>query len=135
MINLIPFLTQVSIEGLEEASKTSVLASLLVTIILVLFIVQVYIFKLYLTEIKINRINDKEKFEHLKIYNTGLEKIRENIQKKEDEKFEKSIAAEKEMINVLNGVNSVMSLNDKMIQKDNKLILEKLNEILKEIKN
>ena len=134
-------LAQISVDGLEQAAQQSVLNGVLVSIILVLFGVLVYIFKLFLDKNnEIKKINDdrtkdlidsevkhQNKIDTLsRKFSTDVEDIRKNSQQKEDDRHEKSLISEREMMNVLNGVNSVMNLGDRMRQKDNKQHLDKL---------
>lgn len=133
LYTFIPFLAQVSVDGLEKASETSVVAGVLASLVLILFGLLVYVFKLYEKKGKEVTEAKEKQVELMKDHQEELDEIRKEVQKRDDDRLDKSLASEKEMVNVLNGVNSIMSLSDRMSQKDNKLILEKLNEILKKL--
>jgi len=145
MIGRIYFIiAQLQLEGLEQAANQSVLDAVLVSIIVILFGLLGYIFKLYLDKAKdlksANDVNHKRVFDIQNSHASKLEELNkdhvENIddiikdsQRMENERLEKSLASEKEMINVLNGVNQINKIGDKIRQTENNRLIDKLNDI------
>lgn len=64
-----------------------------------------------------------------------LEKLRQEMVKREEEHGRLWHESEKEVVNILNGVSNLLELNEKLGQIDTKKILSELNEIKEKLKN
>jgi hypothetical protein len=151
MIDLFsPLLLQISVDGLEQAAKQSILDGVLVSIILILFGVAVYLFKLYVeknNEVKKEKDShhdevielQKEFSKQLKDLNDKhVDEISDIITKSqtlENERNEKFLQSERGLMDLLTAVNNVMKLGDRERQNENKNIMDKLNELNRRIEN
>jgi len=137
------FFGQVQLEGLQEAAKTSPLNGALVGFILILIAGIVILWKQY-TGIRkelsaLNKEHATKLEEIRKEYIQKFEKLQEDFLKREDERSKQWSESEKETLQVLNGVTSILEMSEKMGQKDTHDILEKLklleNSIITAINN
>lgn len=137
-------LSQIQLKGFDEASQLGPLFGVLVAIITVLATVIIILYKK--NNKMTNEINDmikKHSDEIIKITNDNSEKIKTSTEyyinkldeirlqmiEKEDERNKEWRESEKETLLVLNGVNSVLEMSEKMKMNDTNQILEKLKEI------
>jgi Na+/phosphate symporter len=104
-------LLQVPLE-LQKASETGPVAGVLVGVIILLVPALAYVFNLY-------RLSQKE------IKEIQLEHAKE-IAKQQEDRNKQWLESEKETLNVLNGVSSILEMSEKMGQNDTNKILEKI---------
>lgn len=123
-------LGQVQLEGLEKAAETSPLNGALVGFIIILIAGIVVLFKVLLNcgkELKEINKENKEKLEEVrKDYLTKFETIQNEYLRRSEDRNKQWSDSEKETLQVLNGVTSILSMSEKMGQKDTKEILDKL---------
>lgn len=123
-------LAQLELPGLENAADDSPLSGALVAFILVLLAGIVIIFRdglITRRELKeINQTYANKQEEVRKEYVEKFEKLQNEYLKREDERNRQWSESEKQTLQVLNGVTSILELGEKMGQKDTKEILEKL---------
>lgn len=134
---------QVQLEGLQEAAKTTPLNGALVGFILILLAGIVMLWKQYdgtrkeLKELNKEHANKME--ENRKEYVGKFEKLQEEYLRREEDRNKQWSESEKETLQVLNGVTSILEMSEKMGQKDTKDILDKLklveDKIITAIKN
>lgn len=112
-------LGQVQLEGLEKAAETSPLNGALVGFIIILLAGIVFLFKEYKGVQKDLKSAQKENIKN-------LDDIRKEMSVKEDNRNAQWLQSEKETLQVLNGVSSILELSEKMGQNDTQKILEKI---------
>ena len=112
-------LLQVKLEGLDEAAKTSPLNATLVGFILLLLTGIVILWRH-------SDSSRKDLKEINKTHTDKLEEIRKEHLKREEERNKQWSDSEKETLQVLNGVTSILEMGEKMGHKDTKDILEKI---------
>ena len=136
-MNINTILGQLTVDGFNEASQISTLFGVLVSVIFVLASTIVFLYKQNLNkERRIEKLvsDHANKIDIIRKENTDkLDEVRLQIIEKEDKRNRESKEAEKEMINVLNGVNSVIELSEKYKMSDTQQILDKLKEIIMKI--
>lgn len=148
-IKVISLINQIQLKGFDEASQLGPLFAVLVAIIIALSSVVIFLFK---KNDKLNREINQMTINHtIEIVNISdenlkkivsindkfiekLDNIRSEMIKKEDERNKEWRESEKETLLVLNGVNSVLEMSEKMKINDTLQITEKLKEI-KELVN
>jgi len=132
-------LTQIKLEGLDEAAKTSPLNAALVGFILLLLAGIAIIWRRQnelgkeLKELNQEHANKLE--ENRKDYVDKFDKIQNEYLKREEERNKQWSESEKQTLQVLNGVTSILEMGEKMGQKDTKDILEKLKIVEERIIN
>ena len=104
-------LLQVPLE-LQKAGETSPVAGVLVGVIVLLVPALIYVFNLY-------RLSQKE------IKDIQAEHTKE-IKEQQIERNKQWLESEKETLNVLNGVSSILEMSEKVGQNDTNKILEKI---------
>lgn len=127
IIGIISVLGQINLNGFEEVAQQNTLFAILVSIILILFRVIIYLYK---------KVDDKAKLLGITQENHSLkiEEIRKEQIKKEDERNIQWRESEKETLTVLNGVNSVLEMSEKMKENDTQKIIDKISSIDSSIK-
>lgn len=132
-------LAQVKLEGFEEVSQLGPLFALLVSMNIILAAAIFILFKISQNkENKIDEINklNAEKIDTIRLNHINiLEKITNEMIEKENIRYKEARESEKETLNVLKGVNTVLEMSEKMKINDTKHIFEKLNDIKNEIKS
>ena len=134
---------QVQLEGLQEAAKTTPLNGALVGFILILLAGIVMLWKQYdgtRKELKeLNKEHADKLEENRKEYVDKFEKMQGEYLRREEDRNKQWSESEKETLQVLNGVTSILEMGEKMGQKDTKDILDKLKlveeKIITAIKN
>ena len=121
-------LSQVQLDGLEKAAETSPLNGALVGFIVILLSGIVMLWK----QLNTSR---KELKDINKTHSDKLEEIRKDSLKREEERNKQWSESEKETLQVLNGVTSILEMGEKMGQKDTKDILEKIKLLEERIVN
>lgn len=131
-------------DNFKKVGEQNLIFGLLVSIIFVLVGVIVYIFKLYSDKVKeISKLQYKitEEIKSLTkeydnklndSYNTSKEyqdKIRERIERFEDERNKQWIQSEKETLQVLNGVTNVLEVSERMERNDTEYFKKRIDEI------
>ena len=124
---MIGVLAQINLSGLDEASQLGPLFAVLVSVIIVLSGIVFILFKI--NSNKDTKIDDI-RIEHFK----KLEQIRLEMIQKEEARNKEARDAERETLQVLNGVNSVLEMSEKMKVNDTQQILGKLDDIKSLIK-
>lgn len=110
-----------------------------------LFIVSTFIFSIIVTIImkSLKNKNDDAKLiqQHVtkvdiirKDHSDTLEKIRVEMLKREEERIRQWMESEKETLHVLNGVSTLLDLNDKIEKNESEKIIKKLDEIYEKVK-
>lgn len=131
MINILNFiLTQINLEGFEEAAEHSTLFAILVSIIVILFAVVLFLFKEFKDANNKIIVNQES-------YATKIDEIRKENEKKESLRATEWMDSEKETLIVLKGVNSVLEMSEKMKENDTNKIIDKISSIenvIKELK-
>jgi len=144
-------LTQINIDGLDKASESSVVSGVLVSIVLILFGVCYFLFRKYektkddhliIQEDFINKLNEMQvKYSELQTKHTDeikkinadhankIESLQNNSIKREEERSKEWLESEKETLNVLNGVTSLLQMGEKMDQTNRNTIYLKLQEM------
>lgn len=129
-IKLTYILGQIQLEGLEKAAETSPLNGALVGFIIILLAGIVILFRENLNSKKdlkdINKENKENLSEIRKEYVSKFETLQSEYLNREDDRNKQWFESEKETLQVLNGVTSILSMSEKMGQKDTKEILDKL---------
>lgn len=69
-----------------------------------------------------------------KDHSDTLEKIRVEMLKREEERIRQWMESEKETLHVLNGVSTLLDLNDKIEKNESEKIIKKLDEIYEKVK-
>jgi hypothetical protein len=123
-------LGQIQLEGLEKAAETSPLNGALVGFIILLIAGVIILFKQNDTGRKdlkeLNKEHAKKLDENKKEYIDKFEKLQHEYLSREEDRNKQWSESEKETLQVLNGVTSILSMSEKMGQKDTKEILDKL---------
>jgi hypothetical protein len=118
------------LEGLDEAAKTSPLNAALVGFIVILLAGITIIWKNNdntRKELKeLNKTHADKLEEMRKEFVTKFEKIQEEYLKRDEERNKQWTESEKQTLQVLNGVTSILEMSEKMGQKDTHEILEKI---------
>ena len=126
-------LLQVSLEGLDKAAETSPLNAALVGFIIILLTGIGVLWTQYNGTRKELKELNKEHADKLesnrKEYVTKFEKLQEEYLRREEERNKQWSESEKETLQVLNGVTSILEMSEKMGQKDTHEILEKLKSL------
>lgn len=148
-------LAQISLEGFDKASETSIVSGVLVSIVLILFGVCYFLFRKYektkdehliLQEEFLNKLNELQNkhndevkklnaahADEIKKLNSEhaqkIEAIQNNAIKREEERSRQWLESEKETLNVLNGVTSLLEMGEKMDQTNRNTIYMKLQEM------
>ena len=128
-------LVKISGDLFKDISEISVLFSFLVTLVLLLIGVVVFF---YFRIEKLNKDQKDEIINHEKEYQEEYNKIRnlyetkiDDLSKENLKKYEEMnrqwVESEKETLNVLNGVSSILEMSEKMSKVDTDRILEKIN--------
>jgi hypothetical protein len=137
LYNLLLTLLQVELKGFEEASEISPLFGILVSIIVILSGVIIILFRqqkhsvaAHIKKLEEIRVDCATKTKDLNDKHSELlESIRIQDIERENERTRMWRESEKETLNVLNGVNLVMDMSEKMKINDTQRILDKLNNI------
>jgi len=123
-------LLQVVPEGLQEAAKTSPLNGALVGFIVLLVTGIVFLWRQHNSTRKELKELNKEHADKLednrKEYVDKFEKLQNEYLRREEDRNKQWSESEKETLQVLNGVTSILEMSEKMGQKDTKEILDKL---------
>ena len=123
-------LLQVQLEGLEEAAKTSPLNGALVGFIILLLAGIVILWRqndIVRKELKeLNKEHATKLDENKKDYVDKFEKVQNEYLKREEDRNKQWSDSEKETLQVLNGVTSILAMSEKMGQKDTKEIIDNL---------
>jgi uncharacterized protein HemX len=148
-------LSQIQLDGLDRASESSIVSGVLVSIVLILFGVCYFLFRKYertkdehleiqedfnktLNDLQvkhneaIHNLQEKhtEKIQKLnKEFSDKIENIQNNAIKREEERSKQWLESEKETLNVLNGVTSLLEMGEKMDQTNRNTIYLKLHEM------
>lgn len=130
-------LLQVQLEGLSDAAKTSPLNGALVGFIIILLAAIVVVWKHYNSgrkelnkELKeLNKEHAAKLEENRKEYIEKFEKLQNQYLQREEIRNKQWSESEKETLQVLNGVTSILEMSEKMGQKDTNEILDKLRSL------
>ena len=114
--------SQVQLEGLQKAADTSPLNGALVGFIIILLAGIVFLFKEYKGVQKDIKGAQKENLDK-------LDGIRKEMTIKEDTRNNQWLQSEKETLQVLNGVSSILEMSEKMGQNDTQKILERVKNV------
>ena len=133
MGNILTILAQVKLEGFEETAQLGPLFGLLVSMVIILAAAVVILYRQNETKDKKLEKTNKDftdKIDEIrKDQAKKAEEIRQEMIKKEEERNREWRESEKETLQVLNGVNSVLEMSEKMKMSDTKQIMDKLGEI------
>lgn len=117
-------------DGLEEAAETSPLSGALVGFIIILLGGIAILWRQFIItrkELKeLNKEHAEKLDENKKDYVSKFESLQSEYLKREEERNRQWSESEKETLQVLNGVTSILAMSEKMGQKDTKEILDKL---------
>lgn len=131
MYAIIPLSSQTS--GFKAVGELNMIFGLLVSIIFILSTVIIFVYKQYNNKVKeiLNIHEDySEKMRKLNLNNEDkLERIRERIDRTEEDRNKQWIESEKETLQVLNGVTHVLEVSEKMERVDSQNILDKINQL------
>ena len=121
IVTIMGKLAQINLNGFEEVAQQNTLFAVLVTIILILFRAILFLYK---------KADDKNKELNTAQINFSLkiEEIRKDQIKKEDDRNNQWRESEKETLTVLNGVNNVLDLSEKMKESDTQKIIDKIKD-------
>lgn len=138
MDQLLIILAQIEIEGFDEVSQLGPLFGFLVAVIFILSAVIIVLYRNLQTKInKIDEIKDAH-IETIKILHQKhiekLENIRNEMIDKENARTSEIREFEKEMLNVINGVNTVLEMSEKMKVNDTNMLVNLLKEIKDEVR-
>lgn len=136
-IMLQPFLSQIQLEGLNKAAETSPLNGALVGFIILLLTGIGLLWRhadIIRKELKdLNKEHANKLDENKKDYIEKFEKLQNEYLRREEERNKQWSESEKETLQVLNGVTSILDMSEKMGQKDTHDILEKLKTLEEKI--
>ena len=139
-----------NVDGLSEAAQQGPLFAVLVVIILTLASVVVLLYNKnekkfkkiielnseFVNKTEVNLKKEKEELDKIRKENKEeLDKIRKEILEREEERNKQWRESERETLNVLNGVNSVLEMGEKMKESDTKILMAKLNELKNSLDN
>lgn len=131
MYTIIPLSSQTS--GFKAVGELNMIFGLLVSIIFILSTVIIFVYKQYNSKVKeiLNIHEDySEKMRKLNLNNEDkLDRIRERIDRTEEDRNKQWIESEKETLQVLNGVTHVLEVSEKMERVDSQNILDKINQL------
>ncbi|MFW5795049.1 MAG: hypothetical protein ACOCV1_06155 [Bacillota bacterium] len=137
-------LAQIRLFGLDEAAEKGTLFAVLVTVVVVLSVVIITLWKEGKIKskkiIELHENHTKEIKQIHELHTTNIKEIGEKyfdkyeevikeMRRKEDDRNKQWLESEKETLNVLNGVTSILEMSEKMGESDNKHIMDKLKDI------
>jgi len=137
-------LSQIQFDGLSKASETSIVSGVLVSLVLILFGVCYFLFKKYektkdeqiILQEEFNKLLTDSQIKHTesiqklnKEHSEKIESIQNSAIKREEERSKEWLESEKETLNVLNGVTSLLEMGEKMDQTNRNTIYLKLHEM------
>jgi len=138
LLNIISFIfstslfAQVQLDGLQQAAQSSAINAALVAFILILLAGIVLIFREYkisLDNFKDSSENHAKKLEDIrKEYVEKFEKLQNEYLKREEERNKQWSESEKQTLQVLNGVTTILEMGEKMDQNDTRIVLDHLKE-------
>lgn len=135
LLYLYTILAQVNLEGFHQAAEESTLFAVLVSLVVILFAGFIILFKRYEDknkELKNAQTDYSNKIDMIrKEHADKIDEIRKEIMVKEEEKNRIWRESEKETLTVLNGVNTVLEMGEKMKENDTRNIIEKINNLEK----
>lgn len=139
-------IAQVNLEGFQQAAEQNTVFAILVSLVVILFGGFIILFKRYEDKnkelknahVEHTKTIDTVKTEHAnkidsirKEHAEKIDEIRQEIMEKEEERTRMWRESEKETLNILNGVNTVLEMGEKMKENDTKNIIEKINNLEK----
>lgn len=131
LLNII--LTQIEVQGLNDAAEQSTLMSVLVTCILILSGVLVFIYKQNIAKSKTIETMSKDHAKEIQNLQSNhidkLEGIRKEVLDRDDKRSKQQLDTEKEILSILNGLTQILELGEAKGKTEKALILDKLNDI------